>query len=391
MPESDSGSPSSSAPRLAITLVIIAGAVLALTGVQQLNSIAGPLLLTINLVIVAYPVQAWLNRKGAPKIVGVVVSGLIVFAILLAFFGALAWALGLLVQTVPQYQNRFLELYHQAMELIARYGFSEGQVLREVQQAVSPSNIAGIAQTALGGITGTLSTFVVTITIIFVVLIDSMNVPRMMQAAGESKPYVASALVDFARGVRRYWIVSSIFGLIVAVFDVIALMVLDVPLALVWGILAFLTNYIPNIGFVLGIVPPTLMALLANDPMTALIVVVAYCVINFVIQSIIMPKFLGNAVGVNATVSLLSLLLWAWVLGPLGALLALPATLFVKTVLIDVDPSARWLNAFIASKPETAAPVDEVDDEQHEAGSTATTPEELEAKREQEQPDSAAT
>lgn len=364
---------------------------LALTGVQQLNSIAGPLLLTINLVIVAYPVQAWLNRKGAPKIVGVVVSGLIVFAILLAFFGALAWALGLLVQTVPQYQNRFLELYHQAMELIARYGFSEGQVLREVQQAVSPSNIAGIAQTALGGITGTLSTFVVTITIIFVVLIDSMNVPRMMQAAGESKPYVASALVDFARGVRRYWIVSSIFGLIVAVFDVIALMVLDVPLALVWGILAFLTNYIPNIGFVLGIVPPTLMALLANDPMTALIVVVAYCVINFVIQSIIMPKFLGNAVGVNATVSLLSLLLWAWVLGPLGALLALPATLFVKTVLIDVDPSARWLNAFIASKPETAAPVDEVDDEQHEAGSTATTPEELEAKREQEQPDSAAT
>ncbi|MDO5712064.1 MAG: AI-2E family transporter, partial [Micrococcales bacterium] len=172
------------------------------------------------------------------------------------------------------------------------------------------------------------------------------------QVASAAHRDVVDALAGFAHGVRRYWVVSSVFGAAVAALDIAALVWLGVPLALVWGLLSFLTNYIPNIGFVLGIVPPALMALLANGPQTALLVIVSYSVINFIIQSIIQPKFLGNAVGVTATVSLLSLLFWAWVLGPLGALLALPTTLLCKAVLVDLDPRMRWLDAFIASDPE---------------------------------------
>lgn len=96
------------------------------------------------------------------------------------------------------------------------------------------------------------------------------------------------------------------------------------------------------------------MALLANGPTNALLVVVVYSVLNFVVQSLIQPKFTGDAVGVTPTVTFISLIVWAWVLGPLGALLALPATLLVKAVLVDADPQARWANAFLASKPETA-------------------------------------
>lgn len=78
-------------------------------------------------------------------------------------------------------------------------------------------------------------------------------------------------------------------------------------------------------------------------------VVVSYSVLNFVLQSIIQPKVAGDAVGVVPTVSFLSLLFWAWVLGPLGAILALPCTLLVKAVLIDADPGSRWVNSLIAS------------------------------------------
>ena len=79
-----------------------------------------------------------------------------------------------------------------------------------------------------------------------------------------------------------------------------------------------------------------------------LTVIVLYCAINFVIQSIIQPKIVGDAVGVSATVSFLSLIVWTWILGPLGALLAIPLTLLTKGLLIDIDPSTRWMNSLIS-------------------------------------------
>lgn len=339
-------------PRIGIVLLILAAGWLAVTAVQQLQNIVAPLLLTLNLVIVAYPVQSWLNRLGLPRVIGAIVSAIIVFSIVLAFFAALGWSMAMLVQEIPTYQQQFSALYQSALQQLARAGVSETQAMSQLQAQLNPSQIVGFATQTLSGLTGALTMLLVTVTIIFVVLIDSMQLERRLHIASLTHDDVVVALIGFARGVRRYWIVSSLFGAIVAALDVLALVYLGVPLPLVWGLLSFLTNYIPNIGFILGVIPPTIMALLANGPQTALLVVIAYCVINFVIQSIIMPKFLGDAVGVTATVSLLSLLFWAWVLGPLGALLALPSTLLCKALLIDLDPRMRWLDAFVASHPE---------------------------------------
>ncbi len=135
---------------------------------------------------------------------------------------------------------------------------------------------------------------------------------------------------------------------------VVALSALGGLLALVWAVFAFVTNYIPNIGFVIGLVPPALLALVDQGWVAALWVVIAYSVLNFVIQSIIQPKFTGESVGVTPLVSFLSLLFWVWVLGWLGALLALPATLLIKALLVDADPRARWVNILLASDPNTA-------------------------------------
>lgn len=159
----------------------------------------------------------------------------------------------------------------------------------------------------------------------------------------------AAAMATFTTVVRRSWIVVTIFGLIVAVLDVVALTMIGIPLVLVWGVLSFLTNYIPNSGFVLGLIPPALVALLELGPAAALWVVAAYSVLNFVIQAIIQPKVAGESVGVTPFVSFFSLLFWYLVLGPLGTLLALPATLLVKALLVDANPNAEWINILISS------------------------------------------
>ena len=123
------------------------------------------------------------------------------------------------------------------------------------------------------------------------------------------------------------------FGLIVAVIDTGALALMGIPVPLLWGLLAFITNYIPNIGFVIGLVPPAVLGLLEGGPGLCLAVVAVYSVINLVIQTVIQPKIVGDAVGLSTSLTFLSLVFWAWVLGALGALLAIPLSLLVKAVL----------------------------------------------------------
>ncbi|MDO5711210.1 MAG: AI-2E family transporter, partial [Micrococcales bacterium] len=162
-------------PRVGIVLVILACGWLSVSAVQSLQSIVGPLLLTLNLAIVAYPVQAWLNRYGIPRIIGACVSGAIIFAILLAFFGALGWSLTLLIQEIPQYQSQFTSIYQSVLEELKRFGISETQAVQQLQSQLDPSRVVSLATQTLSGLTGMLSLLLVTVTIIFVVLIDSMN------------------------------------------------------------------------------------------------------------------------------------------------------------------------------------------------------------------------
>ena len=118
------------------------------------------------------------------------------------------------------------------------------------------------------------------------------------------------------------------------------------------------TNYIPNVGFIIGLIPPTVVALLDHGPGTAIAVIVVYTVLNVIIQSVIQPRVVGSTVGLSGTLSFLSLVVWTSVIGAVGALLAVPATLFVKAIFIDVDPHRRWLVPLIsnAQRPRSQTP-----------------------------------
>jgi AI-2 transport protein TqsA len=104
-----------------------------------------------------------------------------------------------------------------------------------------------------------------------------------------------------------------------------------------------------------GLVPPALLGLLEGGWQMMLTVIVVYSVVNFVIQSIIQPKVVGDAVGLSVTATFLALTFWAWAIGALGALLAIPLTLLTKALLVDIDPDTRWINNLIGSGPSPPA------------------------------------
>jgi predicted PurR-regulated permease PerM len=130
------------------------------------------------------------------------------------------------------------------------------------------------------------------------------------------------------------------------------LQIMGVPGAFVWAVLAFVTNFIPNIGFIIGVIPPALIALLEGGPVLMVAVIVAYSVVNFVIQSLIQPRVVGDQVGLTPMLTFLSLVFWTWVVGPLGALLAVPLTLLTKALLVESDPRTRWALPLITGTPE---------------------------------------
>ena len=346
-PSPDAGSTSALPPPLPGVLVL-AGLIVACAGLKSVSSIIGPVFLVLTLVITVQPLNAWLGRRGVPRPLATVASLLTVFALLIIVLGSVVWSLTRLGTTLPNYSAEFSQLYQQALAGLNSLGVST-QMLQQAASSINLGSFAGVARAALSGLSSGLSLLALVAAMVVFLVIDAAGFSERIALIRSERPRIADGLLDFAQSTRKYWIVTTIFGFVVALLDVGALLIIGVPLALTWGVLAFVTNYIPNIGFLLGLIPPALIALLDGGLGPMLAVVIAYTAINFVVQILLQPRITGDAVGITGTVAFLSLIFWAFILGPLGALLAVPATILVKSLLVDHSETGHWFGALINS------------------------------------------
>ncbi|WP_037065758.1 AI-2E family transporter [Pseudonocardia acaciae] len=344
-------------PRGLIVLLALAAMVIVAAGLRAFADILGPVFLALILTVAVHPLITRLRRRGAPTWLAVTVTLLATFVIVLGLAAALALSVAQLATLLPEYQDRFAALVQDAVAWLRGLGVGTEQV-QAVLKKVDFGAVAGVLGSMLAGLAGAFSNLVFLLAVLLFMGLDAAGFPSRLTAVARSRPDVASAFTSFARGTRSYLAVSTVFGLIVAVFDGVALGLMDIPLPVLWALLAFITNYIPNIGFLIGLVPPALLGLLEGGPRLMLLVIVVYCVINFVIQSVIQPKFVGDAVDLSLTLTFLSLVVWSWLIGPLGALLAIPLTLLTKALLLDIDPQTRWMTSMVTmGAPAPPAPV----------------------------------
>ncbi|MEV0288012.1 MULTISPECIES: AI-2E family transporter [unclassified Kribbella] len=364
VPATDSAVASWALPRGVVVLLGTSGAVLTAAGLRGFSDIAGPVFLALVLTIAVSPLRRLLVRRGVKGWIAALISLVTVYVFLLGMAGALAYSVAKLATLLPTYQDQFAELVDDARSWLAGLGVGTEQ-LQAALQGIDLSQFFDVLQGWLSGLLGVVSSLGLVVVVLFFMCIDAAPFANRLGEAAGTRPDIAGALAGFARNTTRYLIVSTVFGLIVAVFDVGILYLLDIPLPWLWGLLAFITNYIPNVGFFIGVVPPALLGLLDQGWATLVWVIVAYSIINFIIQSIIQPKIVGDAVGLSTTLTFLSLIVWAWILGPVGAVLAIPLSLLVKALLLDADPSTRWLSGLISGDqlPEhapVAEPAEEV-------------------------------
>jgi AI-2 transport protein TqsA len=337
-------------PRWLLLLVGAAAATVAVAGLKAIAWLVAPVFLALVVVIALTPVQRWLRRIGAPSWLATAVLLLLVWSVLLSFVALLVLSVAQMAALLPDYTGRAEVLINQVVNDLNDAGIVSGQLSDLVNQ-IDYSQLVGVATGLLSRLTDAASTLILLLTALVFVAIESSGFGRRIALVGAERPHLPVALTLFTQGTRSYLLVSTVFGAIVAVGDWVALSIIGIPAAGIWGLLAFVTNYVPNIGFVLGVVPPALLGLLAGGWGELVAVVVVYSLLNFVVQTLIQPRFVGDSVGLSMTVTFVALLFWGWVMGALGALLAIPLTLLVKVMLVDLDPRGHWLDAVLREEP----------------------------------------
>ena len=336
-------------PRGLIILLGIAAALVVALGMRQFANILGPVFMALVLSIAVHPIHRLAARFHLPAWLGMILSLITVYLIVFGLFTILVIAGIQFASLLQSYGPQFQAFLKDAVQVLESVGISQAQ-LQDFVNELSPSRLVGVASGLLGGLAGVLSNIFFLIVLLFFTVVDAGDFASKLKRVPVHGQRLAEVFDRFAVGSRQYLAVATVFGAIVAFCDLIALWILDIRYAWLWALLAFITNYIPNIGFVIGLVPPTIIALLDKDVLTAIIVVAVYCVLNFVIQTIIQPRVIGVTVGLSATLSFLSLIVWATILGASGAFLAIPLSLLVKALLVDVDPEQIWVSPLLSSE-----------------------------------------
>lgn len=337
--------PSAHAPALSPmlrTLLGLAAAVVALAGVAFARDLIGPLALAAVIVIICHPVRFPLERWGWPRwaaTTGVIVVAYLILGILafLLFFAGVQF-----LRFVADYSDDLRAAAQAVVEWLHSIGLDQ-QAGDAGASILRPENVLSIATSIGGQALSVLTAFFFVLAYVIFMAADGARYTRAERAFGRGVHATVRRVQTFNSGVRRYYVVNASFGAVVAIIDGLALWALGVPAPAVWAILAFVTNFIPNIGFILGLVPPAVLALVVGGWPLALAVIAIYCVVNVTLQVLIQPKFVADAVSLSLTLSFFAVIFWTFVIGPLGAILSIPLTLLVRTLLLEGDPNARWL------------------------------------------------
>jgi predicted PurR-regulated permease PerM len=342
-----------------ITWALVAGGgvVLIIAGMRATSQIVNMLLLAYVITLLFTPFFIWLRRKRIPSL-------LAIFAImltLLVFALAFVWFVGISVTQfeakLPEYEaqleaslRNFIPL--EALPQVAD-NLSEIQIGEFLSFGSLASSALKVVPSLLSGLSNFTSQALMIAFIVFFGLLESSNLAKRVAMGLGTNTGLLNDLQDINSGVRKYIIIKTWTGLLAAGANTVVLMMLGVDFALLWGLISFLLNYIPSIGFIIAFIPPFLLALVQFGLGKALIVLVAYLIINTITDNIISPRVMGRGLDLSPLAVFISLVFWAWVLGLVGAIMAVPLLLIMKMFFRRFDDT-RWLAVAISGDDQAA-------------------------------------
>lgn len=342
-------------------LMTAAALVILVAGLRASQSIVVPLLLAVFVAVLCIPLLSWLTRHRVPPLVAV---GLVILVAVLGLAGV-ALVVGSSVNEfadrVPFYEKRFKLLHTATQAWLTDQGIPFS--FDHLYSVANPGAIMGLVSSALSAMAATLSNLLLVLFVVIFILFEAGGFRKKMVAAmavrndasAEATEESLHQIENIVQKVQSYlaWktLISLGTGLCVGVYC----WILGVDFPILWALLAFLLNYVPNIGSLLAAGPPVLLAVVQLGPGRALALAAGYLVINTIFGNIVEPMVLGRKLGLSSLVVFLSLIVWGFVWGPVGMLLSVPLTVMVR-IGLEANPATRWIAVLLGPSPESETP-----------------------------------
>ena len=330
-------------------LLVAASIVVLIAGLKAAGAIILPILVAVFLAVICTPLVAWLQRIGLPDWASVLAVFLMVFVVFVVLSLVVTASISSFQARLPAYEKQLEEPVDHIVTWLAAHDINvSASVIRD---QFDSSKLTGLLSTGLSAFALVISnTVLVMLTVIFV-LSEAAVLPRKLRSIVGDPDADVSWVTNVIGDLRVYLAVKTQCSLMVAVSTTLFLWIVGVDYPVLWGLLAFLLNYIPTLGSIIAAIPPILLSLILLGPTWAIIVAGWYLMINMAIGNFLEPKLMGRRLGLSTLVVFLSMVFWGWVWGPVGMVLSVPLTMVVKILLEHTD-DLKWLAVLLGSASE---------------------------------------
>lgn len=328
-------------------ILISAALVVVIAGMREAAALLVPFLLSVFIAVLCLPTMQGLKKRGVPESLAIVLVILLVVVAGAGLVVLIGSSVDDFSRNMPLYESRISEQWNRLLVWLSDVGIALPQeTLTSHFDPRSAMQLAGGIITGFGNVLA--NSFLIILTVIFI-LLEAGSFSRKLKVFKKSRgDETASSefITDFTQKVRAYMSIKTWMSLLTGALVSLSLWLLGVDYPQLWGVLAFLLNYVPNIGSIIAAVPAVLVALVQVGTGTALLTAGVYVVINVIVGNVLEPRFMGKGLGLSTLVVFLSLVFWGWVLGPVGMLLSVPLTVTVKLAL-DSKNETRWLGSIL--------------------------------------------
>jgi len=321
-------------------LFVLAAFVVVVAGMRAADSLMVTFLLSGFFAIICAPPFLYMAKKGLPQWLSLILVVIFICLIQFLFISIITTSLNSFSNDLPVYQERLRVQIEGFLTLVEAWGLNVPK--EKLMQHFDPSTVFRLAVNTLGNLGGVLSnSFLIILTVIFM-LFEGASLPaKLNHAFGESSTHM-DHIQRFLENVKQYMTIKVLISIATGAVIYLWLQVLGVEYPMLWGLIAFLLNFVPNIGSIIAAVPTTLLALIQLGPLHALLTALGYLVTNMVMGNVIEPRYMGRELGLSTLVVFLSLVFWGWVLGPVGMLLSVPLTMLLK-IAFESSHETQWL------------------------------------------------
>jgi len=323
------------------TAIVALGVIAVLFAVRAAADILAPFLLAIVIAVLVQSTVSWLRGRGLPTWTALVVVGGMLAVVLVGLALLIDTGLDNLSAELPRLRQAMAAQLETVEAGLASLGFPQIQAGARLQQAANASG--SIATSLLEEIGSIASSVLLVVFYVLFLLLESTVLPSKLETAFGAASPVSERLGRILASVQSYLVVQTALSALVGALVTVTLWLIGVDYALLWGVLAFLLNYVPNFGPILAAIPAVVMAFIQFGPgAQVLLTILAYVAIFIVVGSLLYPRVMGNRVGLSPLVVLVAMILWGWLLGPVGLILSVPLVAAVK-IVADAYAPARWL------------------------------------------------